>query len=186
MSNLIGNLIGASKALQAHQTGVATAGKNLANVNNPDYARQRVVLGDRFVAETAQGPVSSGVEALSIRQIRDQFLDVAVVREKSLSGELVAQQSILDRAEANLGEAINRSEDSAAASDQSHSRAGISNSINDFFNGFDDVAASPLDVGAKQVLLQKADILANKFNVTDQRLSDLQADITTQIGTDVT
>lgn len=183
MSGLIGSLINGAKALNAHQTGVQVAGRNLANINNPEYARQRVVLGDRAIVEGPFGSVGTGVEALGIKQIRDRFLDAGVVQERSRTSYLEAQQSALERAEANLGEQIDRAADSAAPGDASHSTNGISAALNDFFNGFDNLAASPTDTGAKQVLLQKAGILANKFNVADQRMSALQDDLTAQVAT---
>lgn len=170
----------------AHQTGVQVAGRNLANVNTPGYARQRVILGDRAQTESALGVVGSGVEALGIKQIRDQFLDVAVTRETSQTARLQAEESALQRAESNLGEQIDRSADSAFVGDATHSTNGISAALNDFFNAFDNLAANPTDAGARQSLLQKADLLANKFNVTDQRLSALQADLTAEIDAGVT
>ena len=186
MSGLIGNLLSAAKSLTAQQAGVETAGRNLANVNNPAYSRQRVSLGDHVIVDTALGPMGSGVEVLGIKQIRDQFLDVAVTREGSQTGLLQAQQSGLERAQSALGEHVDRSGDSASISTASSSTTGIGAGLNDFFNAFDELAANPMDAGAKQVLLQKADILANKFNVTDERLKSLQGDLTEEVrvGTD--
>ncbi len=185
MSGLIGGLISGAKALMAHQTGVEVAGRNLANVNTPGYARQRVILGDRVQIQSSFGSIGTGVEALGIKQIRDQFLDIAVIRETSQSARLQAEQSALRRAESNLGEQVDRSADSAAVGDAMHSTNGISAGLNDFFNAFDNLAANPTDAGARQSLLQKADLLANKFNVTDQRLSGLQGDLTAEIDTGV-
>lgn len=185
MSGLLGNLQSAARALAAHEAGVQVAGRNLANVNNPSYARQRVQLGDRVIIDSHLGPVGNGVEALGIQHIRDRFLDVAVTRESSRTSFLSAQQSGLERAEANLGEQINRSEDSAFIGDVTHSSDGLSAAINDFFNAFEGLAASPRDAGLKPVLLEKADILANKFNVADARLADLQADLTSEVDTGV-
>ena len=186
MSGLLSNLQTAARALSAHEAGVQVAGRNLANVNNPTYARQRVQLGDRIITDSNLGPVGNGVEALGITQIRDRFLDVAVTREISQSSYLRAQQSAFERAEANLGEQVNRSEDSAFIGDLSHSGDGLSASINDFFNSFESFAASPRDAGLKPVLLQKSSILANKFNVTDDRLVKLQEDLTGEAASGVT
>ncbi len=185
MSGLIGNLQSAARALAAHEAGVQVAGRNLANVNNPAYARQRVQLGDRVIVDSNLGPVGNGVEALGIQHIRDRFLDIAVTREGSQTAYLQAQQRGLERAEANLGEQINRSEDSAFVGDLTSSSDGLSAAINDFFNAFEGLAASPRDVGLKPVLLEKADILANKFNVSDARLRDLQTDLTSEVETGV-
>jgi len=181
MAGLIGGLINAAKSLSAQEVGVQVAGRNLANVNNPEYSRQRVILGDRVMADGKLGPVGSGVEALGIKQIRDQFLDATVTRETSVTASLQAQQNALDRAQANLGEQIDRSKDSAFIGDIAQSSNGIGAALSGFFNGFDHLAASPADSGAKQVLLNKAENLVDKFNSADARLKGVQTDLTAQV-----
>ena len=48
----MGDLANATKALNAHRFGVTTAGGNIANVNNPEYSRQRVILdNDDFLGQ---------------------------------------------------------------------------------------------------------------------------------------
>lgn len=185
MAGLIGGLLNAAKSLSAQEVGVQVAGKNLANVNNPEYARQRVILGDRVMADGQLGPVGSGVEALGIKHIRDQFLDATVTREKAITSSLEAQRSALDRAEANLGEQIDRSADSAFVGDTGKSANGISSAMGEFFTAFDHLSASPTDNGAKQVLLNKAEGLVDKFNFADQRLQGVQNDLTSEVATAV-
>ena len=184
MANLLAGLTNAARALGAHQAGIQTAGRNLANANNAAYARQRVILGDRSVVDTGLGPQGSGVEVLGVGQIRDRFLDANVTQEISHTSLLQAQQSALQRAETSLGEKVDRTADSNAISDTSHSTNGISSAMNDFFTGWEELTANPSDTGARQVLLQKANTLAEKFNVADQRLAGLQTDLTTQVTAD--
>ncbi|HET7535690.1 MAG TPA: flagellar hook-associated protein FlgK, partial [Candidatus Didemnitutus sp.] len=62
---------------------------------------------------------------------------------------------------------------------------GLSAAIDDFFNSFQAVASSPTDIGARQTLMQKAQILTDSFQETDNRLNQVQSDIDTQIGSDV-
>ncbi len=186
MAGLLGDLIAASRALAAQQTGVQVAGRNIANVNTPGYSRQRVILGDRGVVLTRLGPQGTGVEALGVKQIRDTFLDLQVVRESSRTEYLNAQRSAFEKAESVLGEQIDRSGDSAFIGDSTSPANGLSSALNDFFTAFDNVASSPNEAGAKQLLLQKAGTLVSKFNLVDQRLTGLQSDLTSQIGTDAT
>ena len=115
MSGLINGLVSSAKSLGAHQTGVQVASRNLANVTNPNYARQQVVLGDRAVVESSMGPVSTGLEALSVKQFRDNLLDGGVNREKSITSLFQSQQSALNRAQASLGEQVDRSLHDASA-----------------------------------------------------------------------
>jgi len=184
MAGLLGDLINASRALAAHQTGVQVAGRNIANVNTPGYSRERVILGDRAVIQTVGGSVGTGIEALGVKQIRDSFLDVQVTRETSRTSYLTSQQDAFDKAESALGEQIDRSSDSAILGEATGATTGLASALNNFFAAFDSVATSPGESAAKQVLLQKADSLVGKFNLADDRLSGLQTDLTAQIGSD--
>jgi flagellar hook-associated protein 1 FlgK len=185
MAGLLGDLVSAAHSLAAQQAGVEVASRNLSNVNTPGYSRERVVLGDRAVVQTANGWQGTGVEALGVEQIRDTLLDAQVTREASQTQYLTSQQSAYNQAQSALGEQVDTSSSSAAIGDSTGTTTGIAASLNDFFNAFDNLASNPTDQGSKQVLLQQADTLASKFNVADQRLSSLQSDLTTQIGSDV-
>jgi len=184
MSGLLGSLSVSVKALNAHSRAIDTAGRNLANVNNPNYARQRVVMGDRGTVMTPMGPQSLGMEARYLEHLRDRLLDQQTVREVSNTALLKAQQSGYERAQAALGQSISRAQDSSSINFSSGG-FGISESITDFFNAFQSFAASPTDMGERQTLVQKAGILADRFNVTDERLAQLQGDLTSQINEDV-
>ena len=87
MANLFASIDSTVKALSAHSRAIETTGKNLANVNNPAYARQRIIYGDRGTIMTPQGAESLGLEALGIEQLRDTLLDlmwddVGIIRDK--------------------------------------------------------------------------------------------------------
>ncbi len=184
MSGLLGSLSVSVKALNAQSRAVETAGRNLANVNNPNYARQRVVMGDRGTVMTPMGPQSLGIEARQIEQLRDRLLDQQTVREIALTASLKAQQTAYEKAQAALGQSISRAQDSSSINSSSGGY-GIAESLTDFFNAFQSFAARPTDTGERQNLLQKAGILADRFQITDTRLSQLQDDLTSQINEDV-
>ena len=102
MSGLFGSLSAGVKALAAQSRAVETAGRNLANVNNPNYARQRIVFGDRGTVVTPLGAQSLGLEAKQIEQLRDVLLDRQTVREISLTSSLEAEQAAYEKAQAGL------------------------------------------------------------------------------------
>lgn len=184
MSGLFSTLGSSVKALNAHSRAIEVAGKNLANVNNTSYARQRVIYGDRGTIVTAEGAQSLGLEALAVQQLRDALLDRQVMRETALKGSFEAEQDILGRAQAGLGQSIDRSQ-SATATGSNASTGGLAAAIDDFFNAFQSFAARPTDVGERQTLLQKAAILTDRFQQTDARLAQVQSDVDTSIATDV-
>lgn len=180
MSGLYTALNGSVKALTAQSRGIEIAGKNLANVNNTTYARQRVLFGDRGTVQTPEGAQSLGIEALGIQQLRDRLLDRQLMREISLSSAFNAQQGAYQRAQAGLAEGI-----SSATATGASNTTGLGAALTDFFNAFQSLAASPTDVGVRQALMQKAAILTDGFNRVDARLDQVQSDLDTQIASDV-
>jgi len=188
MSSIFGDLANATKALSAHRFGVTIAGNNLANVNNPDYARQRVVIGEDGIVNTIFGPRGLGVEVQAFEHVRDKVLDREVLRETSINSSLTSQQSALAKAESSLGQEINRSGDSPfidGASSSSAGSGGIAQTLNDFYNAFHSLSANPGSDAEKEALVQQSQILVEKLNVTAQRFDDLRSDLTLEVETDL-
>lgn len=186
MPGLISALTNSTKALSVHSKGLEIAGKNLANINNRNYAKQRVEIGDRGSINTGIATESMGVEAMELRQNRDVLLDKGVMRELSSTAALTAAKKILQSAETALGQFLDRTTDSSSIqSAPGATGGGISDALGEFFNAWESFSVKPNDVGVKQLLLQKAEILAEKINVTDQRLANVQTDVDNQVATDI-
>jgi flagellar hook-associated protein 1 FlgK len=185
MAGLFGNLTQASKALAAHQQAIQVTGRNLANINNPEYARQRVVIADRYVTQTTHGPEGTGVEVLAVQQLRDGFLDRQVVRQASDNGFLQAQYDALSNAELALGDRVDRTTDPASIGDIANSPTGIGAALDQFFNGMDALAATPNDLPAKMVAVQGAEALAERINTADERLDILQSDLEEELDSNL-
>jgi flagellar hook-associated protein 1 FlgK len=60
MLGLFGTLNLAKRSLQTQQQGIEVTGHNLANVNNPAYARQRVTIQTSSTVPTQIGPQGDG------------------------------------------------------------------------------------------------------------------------------
>ncbi len=186
MSGLISNLATSSKALSVHAKGLEIAGKNLANINNRNYAKQRVEIGDRGSINTQIATESMGVEAMELRQNRDALLDKSVMREYTASSGLEAAKKILESAESALGQFLDRTKDSTSIQNASGSNGGgISDSLSDFFNAWESYSVKPNDVAVKQLLIEKAKILVAKINKTDELLGDVQSNVDAQIESDL-
>jgi flagellar hook-associated protein 1 FlgK len=186
MPGLNGSLFSATQALAAHSKALEIAGKNLANINNPAYARQRVILADRGSIRVDNQKLGMGVEARGVQQIRDRLLDRRVVREISMTSGLTASQDVLQAAQIALGQQLKSAGDSSSVSDISQSSSsGVADALSDFFAAFDSLAASPQDTGQRQLLLQKAGILTERINTTDARLTQVQSDVDAQTADDV-
>ena len=104
MSGLYASLNTTVKALGAHSRALEIAGKNVANVDNPGYARQRVIFGDRGTVLTPTGAESLGLEALGVGLPGNAAIPAVDARRKVLAREagrriveLVRQGITLDR-----------------------------------------------------------------------------------------
>jgi flagellar hook-associated protein 1 FlgK len=180
MSGLYSSLNSAVMALNAHSRAIEITGKNLANVNNLSYARQRILYGDRGTVVTPDGAESLGMEALGVEQLRDSLLDRQVMREAALSSSFSAEQGGYQRAQAALGQSINR-----ATTTNTSGSSGIAAALDQFFNSFQSFAVRPTDSSERQSLLQNAAILTDRISMTDERVAQVQADLDAQIGNDL-
>jgi len=186
MSGLIGSLQNSSGALRVHSKGLEVAGKNLANINNRGYSKERVEIGDRGSIETGVAFESMGVEAMGLRQNRDALLDKSVMREITSTSSLEAAKKVLESAETALGQFLDRTKDSTSIQNASGSSGGgISDALTDFFNAWESFSVKPNDVGEKQLLIAKAQILVDKINSTDTHLAQVQSDADAQLKTDI-
>src|SRR5580692_12482337 len=107
MLGLFGTLNMGARSLSTSQEQSSVTGQNLANVNNPAYARQQVNVTTATPLETPIGDEGTGVQAVSITEVRSAILDTQIQSEGSMSGSLNAQQTALQQAQAELGEQIN-------------------------------------------------------------------------------
>jgi len=99
MSGLLGSLEIASSSLLAARAGIETAGVNISNVNNPSYARQRLLVEPRS---------GSGVAVLGNKSLRDSILDEQLIREASNKSYLENFQRTLQIGQSMLGQQIDR------------------------------------------------------------------------------
>jgi flagellar hook-associated protein 1 FlgK len=186
MPGLYFQLTAGTRSLATHGKNLEITGKNLANLNNPAYARQRLIEGQIGHYNTGVGYEGLGVEGIGIQSVRDPLLDRQVQREVTKSETLKMAQNLLTRAETALGHQINRSSSSGFVDDLNQtSSGGINQAVSDFFNAFQSFASKPTDVGLRQILLTKADVLAVRINESDERLQQVQTDAVDQIEQDM-
>jgi flagellar hook-associated protein 1 len=182
MPGLYSRLDAAVTALNAQSIAINTAGKNLANVNNPNYARERVVFGQLGTVQTASGPESMGLTALGVEQLRSALLDGQVRNENALSSYYQTLQNAYQQAQAGLGQTVSSTDASGATATTD---SGVGAALDGLFNAFQSFAANPTDSGQRQALLQSASILTDRLQSTDQNLAQVQDGLDTQIGSDV-
>lgn len=185
MPGIFSSLNSAAHALQAHSRSVEQAGKNIANVNNPHYTRQRVVTGSLGSVQSTTGVQNSGLQALGVQQIREEYIERQLLGEIAYENGLKVQETRLSQALANLGESIDRINDPISIDDSVASSGGIRGSIDKFFDAFESLSASPNDATLKHVVYQSAEEMVDNFNRIDQRFQLMEDELAEQIVMDV-
>lgn len=184
MLGLFGTLELGVRALQTQRQGVEVTGHNLANVNNPAYARQRLAVQTSLPLPTRIGPEGTGVEAVAIRQLRSAYLDQAMGAEISVTGSLSAQQRVLQDAQARLGEALHRSVESTGTTGVS-TETGILSQLNHFFNSWQALSAAPASLAERQAVIASAEELTRRLRAADTALNTVTAAANASLTVDV-
>lgn len=171
-----------ARSLSAQQQATEVIGNNLANVNNPAYAREQLVLQASVPLETPQGEEGTGVDAVSIQEFRNAFLDGQISNQTSVTGSLTSQQSALQEAETYLDEQV---QNSSAANTPAGSENGIAHALDALFNGFQTVAEPGSGLPERQTLVSTAQGLASKFNQVSTELGSVRDSLNQSIQADV-
>ncbi|HKM39212.1 MAG TPA: flagellar hook-associated protein FlgK [bacterium] len=169
MSTFFGIEIG-RRGINAHQRALETTGHNVANASTPGYSRQQVVLATTppySYPGMGAGQRGTGVQAQSVRRIRESFLDYQYRNEVKALGRWQLRQDTLEKLEAILNE----------PSDQ-----GLSTLIDRFFDAWQNLARYPDTEGARSALRQEALALTDAFNHLADQIKDLKADLNSSIA----
>lgn len=175
--DLFGLLHLGARSLQAQRAGVEVAGHNLANVNNPAYARQRVTLQTSTTINSTLGPQGSGVEAVAIERLRNTLVDRQIENELGMGSFLEAKSNALEQAQASLGEVLDLS--------GSGTQSGLSKNLNRLFTALQSASASPTSLTERHLVLSAAEELATHLNITGDRLQALDASLDESLATNV-
>ena len=188
MLGLFGTLNLAARSMSTQRAGVEVAGQNLANVNNPAYARQRVNIATSITIGSEIGPQGTGAEAVAIQQMRNAILDSQIQAEASNRGALAAQQVALQYTQAALGTQIDRMASGAEGATAAQGVGGghsLADSLSELFNAFQSLSTNPTSMAERQTLLMKAASLALQFNQLDARLNNLTGSLNATIDSEV-
>lgn len=179
MAGLFDTLALGTRSLSTYRKAIDTTGHNLANVNTEGYTRQRVLIEATTTDGGSSGPIGNGAEAVKIVQLQNQTASRQLQTEASIEGSLTVKHDALEQALVFLQESIDRNGANGT------NTKGISQGLADFFAAAQNVATNPASVPERQVLLQKAQELATKFNSTDARLESLQDGLNDRVTAEV-
>ena len=178
--SLLGEISKNSEALRYHAKTAEIAGQNLAHVNDETYARQKVLAREGVMYGSFGELQTSGLEAAGLEHARSELLDKRVVNELSETASLEAQQEILSLLQGALGETITRNGINVGLDDLHDSDlapGSLTRALNDFFNAFQELSASPDEPTIKQELFNKVGTLVKRFNDAGSSLDSIEEDL---------
>lgn len=154
----------ARSALLTHQTALQTISHNIANAETPGYSRQEAVLTSNTPVRMPYGNVGTGVSVETIVRRRDILLDENFRSSNATASQSEMRRDLLTGIEQMFGEPAD---------------AGMSAALDKFFNAWSELATSPGNSAARDVVQQRGRQLAQLFNdydtqLTQQRNSSLQ------------
>ena len=155
-----------SSALNSMQRAIATTGHNIANVNTEGYSRQEVLLGTRTPERVGQVEIGTGVEVSNIRRAHDHFLMTDVQTRSSSNGYFQLYAKTAQSVDGLLADPS----------------TGIAPAINQFFVAMEAVASNPSSIPEREVLLSQAEVLTQRFNYVDTRLSEFAEELNTRMA----
>lgn len=173
MGNLLGTLHSASSGMSASQTAIQTTSHNITNLNTPGYTRQRVEqTANRPFSQPGlmsgslgAGQLGTGVQVTDITRIRNSFYDFQYRNESHTYGDISLKYNYYE----NMEIAFNEPSDNA-----------ISSSLNNFFNGWNELSKDPSSAGVKNVVIENARYLANNINKVNEKIGSLEDDLNKQ------
>lgn len=179
MAGLFDTLNLGANSLATYRKAIDVTGHNLANVNTEGYTRQRLVIEATTVDGGAWGPIGTGSEAARVVQLHHETAGKQLQTEASIEGSISAKHDALQQALVFLQESIDRNGTNGT------NTKGISQGLADFFAAAQNVATNPGSMAEREVMLQKAQELATKFNTADSRLSTLQEGLDNRVTAEV-
>ena len=179
--SLLGEISKTTEALRYHSKTAEIAGQNLAHVNDESYARQRVLSREGVMYGSHGGLQTSGLESAGLEHVRNLFLDRRVVDEVGQTAAIKAEKEVFDLIQSALGETLTSPQINAGLDDTHDSilaPGSLSRAINDFFNAFQELSASPDEPTIRQELFNKIVTLGKRFNDAGQSLEEIEHDLT--------
>ncbi|EGQ26951.1 flagellar hook-associated protein 1 [Sporosarcina newyorkensis 2681] len=166
------------RGLYTQQSALYTTGHNISNANTLGYSRQRVNMqatsgfpGVGMNAGTMPGFLGTGVEAGSIQRIRDGFVDKQFRDESNKLGYWESQTKAIAQMEDVLAEP---------------SKYGLQQSLSDFWQSLQTLAANPENGGARAVVVERGVAVADSFNYIHKSLKEIQKNLKTEIDVSTT
>ncbi|MBM3279164.1 MAG: flagellar hook-associated protein FlgK [Candidatus Handelsmanbacteria bacterium] len=167
------------RALQAQQAALNLTSNNVANANTQGYSRRRANM--ESVDGGPGGRVGNGVDVTLIERMRSRFLDAQARTENQVRGRWEELEHILGGLESIFNETVGAGSSEAGTVFNEPSGAGLSGSLNRFWNAWQDLANVPESGAARAAVRQEAEFMANTLHQSHQRLQESRVQLDNEV-----
>jgi flagellar hook-associated protein 1 len=157
------------RAILSQQTALSATGHNIANANTKGYTRQEAVLqATHPLASPSPNngmipmQMGTGVEVSEFRRIREGYLDSQFQNNQQQAGYWEAKASSLSHLETVFNEL---------------SDSGLSNSLNRFWQGLQELAKQPESLAARVVVVANGKEVADNLNGIYSGIADYEKNL---------
>ncbi|MFH1914256.1 MAG: flagellar hook-associated protein FlgK [Pseudomonadota bacterium] len=157
-------------ALFASQVQLQVTGQNISNVNTEGYSRRSVVLEEAPYIDYSPGQLGTGVKATEVVRHFDEMVESMYLGQSTMRDKWGTLWEQLKGVENLLNES---------------SGTGVSNTLSQFFNSWNEVSQRPGNYGARQSVINDAATLISTLRQVDTDLSQMQQRINTTITAQV-
>ena len=159
------------RALTTNQWALQSTGNNIANAGTEGFSRQRLVMGTTeqlsiSLGSGRNGQVGTGVRGEMVERIRDIMLDKQYRDEVTKVSYYGTKEAAFGRME----DIINEPSDT-----------GLAKAFDGFWESLQTLSTNPQDSGARSVVRQKAETLAQTFNYMSKAINQVKSDLKSEI-----
>ena len=170
MSSLTISLEVAKSTLLNTQVQMGTVSQNIANADNPAYARQKALLATNPALKTAAGYLGMGARVDQIIQQRDQYVERSLMRSIASQSDYEARATAL----ATVGAQLLDDGDE-----------GISRALGTFWDAWEALSQNPSGLSERTAVTQATTNLASVIRDASSRLADTAADLELEARSEV-
>lgn len=149
-------------ALNAQKLALEVTGENITNVNTPGYSRQTTILETAPTTIERGFPLGNGVKVAAVQRTYDAFLARQINSQNAVNGQGQTSNAALQRVQTLFNE---------------FTTSGLGQSLQGFFNAWQDLTANPQGVPERQAVLSQAQQVVDDFHNISTSLTGVKNDM---------
>jgi len=150
----------------AQQKAMQVTSHNIANVNTLGYTRQTLVFESNPVLSGSWLKLGLGVKAAEVVQSFDRFTTQSIQQRTSSLSEFESKKSALDLLQAIFNEG---------------SGSGLTQSLQEFWNAWQDLSNNPGGILERTILLRKATALSQNFRFLSSQINQMKNEMSANL-----